>query len=158
MEFSLRGIRYRITRAPEHRRPKRRGHGFTTEAMCVHLERRDGTGWASMSANKAEVGDLIDQIVGLNRTQFIQVMLLPQGEFARFLRSDDDARRAVLTKLFGTELYDQITLELDRRRAVAIKRRQAAASAISAAVSAAAEAAGRDADARAKLIRMPAED
>ena len=44
-------------------------------------------------------------------------MLLPQGEFARFLRSDDDARRAVLTKLFGTELYDSITAELDRRRA-----------------------------------------
>ena len=48
-------------------------------------------------------------------------MLLPQGEFARFLRSDDDARRAVLTKLFGTELYDQITAELDHRRAEAVR-------------------------------------
>ena len=43
LEFSLRGTRYRITRVPEHRRPKRRGQGFTTEAMRVHLERRDGT-------------------------------------------------------------------------------------------------------------------
>ncbi|MGN6679487.1 MAG: AAA family ATPase, partial [Streptosporangiaceae bacterium] len=154
MEFSLRGIRYRITRAPEHRRPKRRGHGFTTEAMRVHLERRDGTGWASMSANKAEVGDLIDQIVGLNRTQVTQVMLLPQGEFARFLRSDDDARRAVLTKLFGTELYDQITAELDRRRAEAIRARQVADAEIAASVSAAAEAAGMDAPARGELIGM----
>ncbi|HKR72202.1 MAG TPA: SMC family ATPase, partial [Streptosporangiaceae bacterium] len=154
MEFSLRGIRYRITRAPEHRRPKRRGHGFTTEAMRVYLERRDGTSWATMSANKAEVGDLIDQIVGLNRTQFTQVMLLPQGEFARFLRSDDDARRAVLTKLFGTELYDQITAELDRRRAAAIRARQVAGAEIAASVSAAAEAAGLDAPARGELIGM----
>jgi exonuclease SbcC len=154
MEFSLRGIRYRITRVPEHSRPKRRGQGFTTEAMRVHLERRDGQGWASMSANKAEVGDLIDQIVGLNRTQFTQVMLLPQGEFARFLRSDDDARRAVLTKLFGTELYDQITAELDRRRAEAVRAGQAAEAEIAAAISAAAEAAGLDAPARGELIGM----
>ncbi|MGN6681267.1 MAG: AAA family ATPase, partial [Streptosporangiaceae bacterium] len=156
MEFSVRGIRYRITRVPEHRRPKRRGQGFTTEAMRVHLERRDGSGWMSLSSNKAEVGDLIDRIMGLNRLQFTQVMLLPQGEFARFLRSDDDARRAVLTKLFGTELYDQITAELDRRRAEAVRARQAADAEIVASVSAAAEAAGLDAPARGELIGMAA--
>ncbi len=154
LEFSLRGTRYRITRVPEHRRPKRRGHGYTTEAMRVHLERRDGGRWASLSSNKAEVGDHIEAVVGLSRTQFTQVMLLPQGEFARFLRSDDDARRAVLTKLFGTELYDAITAELDRRRADAIRARQAADAGIGAAVSAAAEAAGLDAAARNELIAM----
>jgi len=158
LEFSVRGVRYMITRVPEYRRPKRRGDGFTIEPARVHLRRLEAGAWVSISSNKAEAGDVIEDAIGLSRTQFTQVMLLPQGEFARFLRSDDDARRAVLTRLFGTELYDKITLELDRRRAVAIKRRQAAAAAISTAVSAAAEAAGRDADARAKLISMPAED
>ncbi|HEX9519355.1 MAG TPA: SMC family ATPase, partial [Streptosporangiaceae bacterium] len=100
-EFSVRGVRYLIARVPEHRRPKRRGHGFTTEPMRVHLQRREGGRWVSMSSNKAEVGDLITDLVGLSRVQFTQVLLLPQGEFARFLRCDDDARRAVLTKLFG---------------------------------------------------------
>ncbi len=141
MEFSLRGTRYRITRVPAYRRPKRRGQGFTTEAMRVHLERRDSGRWVSLSSNKAEV---------------TQVMLLPQGEFARFLRSDDDARRAVLTKLFGTELYDKITAELDQRRAEAIRARQSADAEIRAAVSAAAEAAGQDAAARGDLIAMAA--
>jgi exonuclease SbcC len=156
MEFSLSGTRYRITRVPAHRRPKRRGQGFTIEAMRVHLERRDGGRWVSLSSNKAEVGDLIDMVMGLNKTQFTQVMLLPQGEFARFLRSDDDARRAVLTKLFGTELYDKITAELDQRRAEAIRARQSADGDIRAAVSAAAEAAGLDAAARGDLIAMAA--
>src|SRR5579859_3802904 len=130
LEFSVRGARYLITRVPEYRRPKRRGDGYTTEAARVHLRRREGSAWVSVSSNKAEVGDAIADIMGLSRTQFTQVMLLPQGEFARFLRSDDDARRAVLTRLFGTELYDKITLELDRRRAVAVKERQAADHAI----------------------------
>ena len=155
-EFSLRGVRYLITRVPEHRRPKRRGHGYTTDPMRVHLQRREAGRWVSMSSNKAEVGDLIADLVGLSRIQFNQVMLLPQGEFARFLRCDDDARRAVLTKLFGAELYDEITAELDRRRAKAIKARQVAGSRIGAAVSAAAEAAGLDASARDELITLPA--
>src|SRR6266702_2575329 len=156
LEFSVRAVRYLITRVPEHRRPKRRGQGYTTEAMRVHLRRREAGQWVTMSSNKAEAGAAIADVIGLSWTQFTQVMLLPQGEFARFLRCDDDARRAVLTKLFGTELYDKITLELDRRRAVALKQRQDARAEIAEAVSAAAEAAGLDAAARGELICLPA--
>lgn len=126
LEFSLDGVRYLLTRVPEHQRLKRRGHGYTTEPMRVHLQRMRGGRWVSLSSNKAEVGEAITTAIGLNLAQFTQVMLLPQGEFARFLRSDDDTRRALLTKLFGTQLYDAITAELDRRRAEAIRARQRA--------------------------------
>jgi DNA repair protein SbcC/Rad50 len=152
LEFSLRGVRYQVSRVPEHQRRKRRGNGFTTEAMRVHLQRFQAGHWVSLSANKAEVGEAITTAVGLNRAQFTQVMLLPQGEFARFLSSGDDARRALLTKLFGTELYDKVTTELDRRRAEAVRARQQADADVATAVSAAAEAAGLDADLRQELI------
>src|SRR6266513_3097519 len=39
LEWSLRGVRYRVTRSPEYRRPKKRGDGLTTEAARVHLQR-----------------------------------------------------------------------------------------------------------------------
>ncbi|HEX9031602.1 MAG TPA: AAA family ATPase [Streptosporangiaceae bacterium] len=156
LEFSLRGVRYLITRVPEHQRLKRRGDGYTTEPMRVHLRRREQDGWLSLSSNKAEVADWIAEIVGLNRAQFTQVMLLPQGEFARFLRCDDDARRAVLTKLFGTQLYDEITAELDRRQSEAVRSRREAESAITQAVSAAAEAAGLAESDRGELVSLPA--
>jgi exonuclease SbcC len=155
LELSLRGVRYKITRSPEYRRPKRRGEGFTTEASRVHLQRRDGGAWTSVSANKAEAGELIADLVGLTRAQFTQVMLLPQGEFARFLRSTDDVRRALLTKLFGTSLYDAITEELCQRRSQAHKARDQAAQAIGIAVSAAGEAAGLGAGERAELLALP---
>jgi len=158
LEFSLRGVRYLITRVPEYRRRKRRGEGFTTQPMRVHLRRRDGARWTSLSSNKAEVGDAIDDLVGLSRAQFTQVMLLPQGEFARFLRADDDARRDVLTQLFGTELYDDITAELDHRQSEALRDRRAAAAEIDLAASAAAEAAGLDLDARAALLGLGADE
>ena len=155
LEFSVRGIRHRVTRVPEHRRPKRRGDGFTTEPAHVHLQRHDGGGWVSLSANKAEAGELITELIGLNRAQFTQVMLLPQGQFAKFLQAADDERRVLLSKLFGTQLYDRITAELDRRRSAAVRQRQDAEAAIDAATSAAAEAAGLDAAARAGLLELP---
>src|SRR6185437_6873917 len=158
LEYSLAGTRYLITRVPEHQRLKRRGQGRTTEPMRVHLQRLTAGRWVSVSSNKAEVGDLVTTVVGLNLAQFTQVMLLPQGEFARFLQSDDDTRRALLTKLFGTQLYDKITAELDQRRAEALRARQQADAAVATAVSAAAEAAGLDADSRAELIVIAAAD
>ena len=53
----------------------------------MHLERLEGTRWVSRSSNKAEVGELLADAIGLSRDQFTQVVLLPQGEFMRFLRA-----------------------------------------------------------------------
>ncbi|MGP7997703.1 MAG: AAA family ATPase [Streptosporangiaceae bacterium] len=158
LEFSVGGVRYRVGRAPEHQRPKKRGEGFTTEAAQVHLERREGDRWASLTANKAEAGELITELIGLSRAQFTQVMLLPQGEFATFLRAADDERRVLLSRLFGTQLYDRITGWLDQQRAAAQRQRAQAGAAIDAAVSAAAEAAGLDGPARGELLGLPPAD
>jgi exonuclease SbcC len=144
LELSLRGARYRITRVPDHQRLKKRGDGFTRQPTRVHLERLHDGRWTSLSSNKAEVADLVGEAVGLTREQFTQVALLPQGEFARFLRSDDDERRTLLTRLFGTHVYDRITAELDRRRAEATRGREEARARIVTCVSAALEAAGLD--------------
>jgi DNA repair protein SbcC/Rad50 len=155
VEFSLRGVRHRITRVPAHQRPKKRGGGFTTEPSRVRLERLEDGGWAGLSANQAEVGDVVAELIGLNRAQFTQVMLLPQGEFARFLRAKDDSRRELLTKLFGTQLYDRITAELDRRRLEAGRQRERSGQAIAHAVAAAAEAAGLGPEASAEVLSLP---
>jgi DNA repair protein SbcC/Rad50 len=158
LEFSLHGTCYRVTRTPEHRRPKKRGEGLTTVGSSVHLERMEAGIWRSLTSNKAEAGEIVTEAVGLNREQFTQVMLLPQGEFARFLRARDDDRRELLTKLFGTQLYDRVTAELDRWRYDAARLREQAALAVSAAVSAAAEAAGLDAAGRTELLSLPRAD
>ncbi len=152
LEFSLRGTRHRVTRSPEHHRPKRRGDGMTTQHARVHLERFEDDRWVSRSSNKAEVGEILADELGLTRDQFTQVVLLPQGEFMRFLRADDDDRRVLLTKLFGTELYDRITHELDRRRKVADQDVEAADRRLRAALAAAAEAAHVDGAERDTLL------
>jgi len=154
LEVSLRGTRYRVRRTPEYQRPKRRGAGLVTEAAQVHLERLEAGGWTSLSANKAEAGEAIRDAIGLTQAQFTQVMLLRQGEFAKFLRSSGDDRQKLLTALFGTQLYDRITDELGSRRTDATRAREAAQRQIAAAAAAAAEAAGLDEAARDELLAL----
>ena len=94
LDLSVGAERLRITRTPQHERPKKTGTGTTTEAMSVHLEREEDGTWVSLSSNKREVGEMLTERIGLSADQFTQVVLLPQGEFATFLKADDDARRA----------------------------------------------------------------
>ncbi|MGB7981689.1 MAG: AAA family ATPase, partial [Candidatus Nanopelagicales bacterium] len=145
-EFSVRGTRYRVTRSPEYLRPKKRGGGFTREKSAVHLQRWADGGWVSQSHAKDEVGTLIGELLGLNRAQFRQVVLLPQGEFATFLRADDDARKDVLVKLFGTQFFSQVTGELQARAQAVGRELAVAEGALGARVAAACEAAGMPAD------------
>ncbi|HEX4728311.1 MAG TPA: SMC family ATPase, partial [Jatrophihabitans sp.] len=99
---------YRIRRTPSYQRPKKRGTGSITANMTVKLWRLNSldrpNGGELLSANLGDVEDEITRAVGLTHAQFVQTVLLPQGEFAAFLRADTSAKRALLQRLFGTEL------------------------------------------------------
>ncbi len=155
LEFSVRGGRHRITRCPEHTRPKKRGAGVTKEKASVHLERLGSGGWESRSHAKDEVGGIIGDLLGLTREQFRQVVLLPQGEFATFLRAGDDERREVLGKLFGTQLFRAITSSLQARAQEAARSLQVADADLQARVSAACEAAGLESAEQARIAALP---
>ena len=54
--------------------------------------------------------------MGMSAEQFFQVVLLPQGQFARFLHADADERRALLQKLFRTDRFRAVEDWLAERR------------------------------------------
>ncbi|MEV0245157.1 AAA family ATPase [Nocardia sp. NPDC050712] len=126
LEATLGGRRLRLTRTPEFERPKLRGTGMRTEQAKATLAWLDGRG-----ANLARIPDIGEEIVrllGMSADQFFQVVLLPQGDFARFLRADNEDREKLLEKLFDTERFGSAEQWLaDKRRASAgdlEKRRQ----------------------------------
>ena len=155
LEFSVRGQRHRITRSPEYLRPKRRGSGTTRERASVHLQRYEGGSWVSRSHAKDEVGTLVGEMIGLNREQFRQVVLLPQGEFATFLRATDDERRDVLAKLFGTHFFQRVANDLQARAQAAVRALQSADAELGRCVAAALEAAGTDPARGAEVAALP---
>lgn len=154
LELSVNGQRLRVHRVPSHRRPKKRGEGFTEEKATVRLKRFTDGSWTHLEHSAQEVGDLLKDAIGLSRAQFTQVVLLPQGEFATFLRASDDERRKLLTTIFGTELYDVVTRELEQRRTEATRRRDEARDDVVTAVAAAAEAAGIEGDEAQALTKL----
>ncbi len=46
-----------------------------------------------------------EQIIGLSYGQFIRAVILPQGEFANFLKADSDERIRILEKITGGEIF-----------------------------------------------------
>lgn len=157
LDFSTTNGMYRIRRTPRYERTKRRGEGMMTENASAKLWRllspdESAEDAEPISTRIEEVGAEITRIVGLTHEQFVQTVVLPQGEFATFLRSAPEVRRGLLQKLFGTEIYDLVLDRLVEQRKVAKQQRTDAASDVSAAVSAYCGAAGLDGAAELALV------
>lgn len=121
---------YRVRRTPAYERAKRRGTGRARQQATVRLWRLTGApdgiapvgdaddvpGGELLSTRLDEAGAELTRLVGLDRAQFVQTMVLPQGEFAAFLRADPEQRRGLLQRIFGTEVYERVQQRLDEMR------------------------------------------
>ena len=116
LEATIGGRRMRITRKPEQERRKLRGSGTTTEQAKVLLEEFTGASWHSVSTRVGEADTEIADLMGMSADQFFQVVLLPQGEFAKFLHADAGDRAKLLQRLFGTDRFHAVEEWLARRR------------------------------------------
>lgn len=119
VEFTAGGRRLRVTRSPEFVRPKTRGTGDRVVPASVLLEELSGTTWTPLTSRADEAGLTIRRVLGLGLEQFSRVVLLPQGEFAAFLRATPDDRRAVLERLFDVSRFGQIESWLATQRRAA---------------------------------------
>ncbi len=117
LDVTLRERRFRIVRRPKQERPKVRGEGVTEEGHgCTVQELRDGE-WVTIAARPDEARAELADPLGMTCEQFCQVVLLPQGEFASFLRAGSDERWKLLERLFGTERFAAVEWWLrDRAR------------------------------------------
>lgn len=116
LEFTAAGRRLRVCRSPEFSRPKKRGTGQTTVPAKVVLWELEGADWKNRGTRNDEVAMILADILGMGLEQFIKVVLLPQGDFAAFLRASPEERRSVLEKLFDTQRFTDIETWLAERR------------------------------------------
>lgn len=119
-EFSAQGRRFEVTRSPAWDKPSARGrNGFTTQQAKTLLRERVGGAWVEKSARNDEAGAEIMALLGMDREQFTRVVMLPQGDFAAFLRSKAADRLDLLQKLFGTQRFEALEQELSRQATIA---------------------------------------
>ncbi|MGC7097137.1 AAA family ATPase [Amycolatopsis lurida] len=130
LEVTVQGQRLRLVRSPEYDRPKRSGDGTTRQRAKCSLSWVGETpaGQPAEGLTRIdEVARTVQRLLGMSADQFFQVVLLPQGEFARFLRADTAEREQLLERLFGTKRFSDVeawfrNLRQERMRDLEIRR------------------------------------
>lgn len=106
--FDESGKRYEVTRTPTHYRMKKNGKNSTKKNASVSLILPDGTEYTSVKEADAK----IEALVGLNKTQFMQVAMIAQGDFLNIINEKTSDKKKAFRKLFDTEFFDRFVNEL----------------------------------------------
>ncbi|MCC8074821.1 MAG: SMC family ATPase [Clostridiales bacterium] len=108
LTFTQGGRRFRVYR--EFRFPKKRDGsvGKPTKNALLEEEGRPPV------TKEAAVTARITELLGLDATQFRQIVMLAQGEFRRFLEAGSDERGKILGQLFDNRLYLDFQQRLKR--------------------------------------------
>ncbi|MBQ0100441.1 MAG: SMC family ATPase [Lachnospiraceae bacterium] len=104
LEFDYRGKTYKVKRNPEYMRPARRGGGETKETAGAELICPDGR----VLSKTGDVDKAIEELLGIDREQFSQIVMIAQGEFRKVLNSDTSERTKLFRHLFGTAPYNTL--------------------------------------------------
>ena len=104
LDFEVGESRYRIARAL-------RRNGVQT----VRLEEQDESSSFQTLADQVRAAtDQVIQILGLGAPAFMQAVVLPQGEFARFLKAQPRERRSMLRTLLRLDVYERMREQAQR--------------------------------------------
>lgn len=117
LTFCVRDTHWHIRRNPEYMRKAKRGTGLARQAPEVVLERLEDGRVIESWTRDGEVQARIVRLLGFQCKQFRQVVLLPQGEFRRFLMADTSARKEIMKVLFNTEIYQKLEDKLKEKAA-----------------------------------------
>ena len=106
--FAIGEAQYRVERLPKQLVAKKRGTGMREQnASATVYEMKEGE-WKVIATSAAAIRDTIQRIIGFRKDQFLQVVLLPQGEFRKLLVASTSEREELLHTLFRTELYRRL--------------------------------------------------
>ena len=117
--FSLRGKNYRIFRQlPYLKSGNKSITPGKAELYEIDLDNQDLFNEINAVDRQitSEVDKKIFELLGLNKAQFNQLVMLPQGEYQRFLTSSTNDKEAILRTVFNTEKYQTLIQNLKIRR------------------------------------------
>ncbi|HMT05341.1 MAG TPA: SMC family ATPase [Solirubrobacterales bacterium] len=100
LEATIGGERIRIVRIPQHERPKKTGTGLTEQSNSVEVKVHLNGEWQPVSDGWKTGNEELARRIGMTADQFNQVVMLPQGDFERFLKADVKSREELLKRLF----------------------------------------------------------
>lgn len=102
VEFEVNGDIYH---AVWQRRRARGKAGGKAQPPTREVRDQDGR---PLTRGISEADKKVEELIGLDYERFLRSVLLPQGEFAKFLQSDARDRAALLERLTATKIYSDL--------------------------------------------------
>ncbi|KRL04524.1 AAA family ATPase [Liquorilactobacillus oeni] len=105
--FEHQGQTYQINRFPKQELDKKRGTGTKIFESSGKLEIFKERKKVNEITKMRDINLKLLDVLQISREQFVQIVLLPQGEFRRFLIASSSDKEDVLRKIFRTQLYQR---------------------------------------------------
>lgn len=107
--FSHRGQNWKIIRNPEYERAKLVGEGTTKKAADAEMLCKES---GEQIFGASEVTKRVQNLLGLTQDQFVQTVMIAQGDFLKILNASSDERKKLFQKLFNTGIYEAVRMKL----------------------------------------------
>lgn len=111
---------YTIRRSPEYTRPAKRGGRLTVQKAEAVLHMPDGT----IVTRLRDVDRAIYDIIGVDRSQFTQIVMLAQGDFLKLLVAPTEERMRIFRQIFHTEQFQTLQTRLKEQSSLLSKKRE----------------------------------
>lgn len=113
--FVLKDKKYKFVRSIKIR--KKRGSEELVSDYSHECKVHNNGQWETMeSGSETAVRKCAEELLHLDSKQFSQVIVLPQGDFLKFLRASSNEKGKTLDTLFGANIWRKVT-EISRKKA-----------------------------------------
>ena len=108
LEFEVEGTTYKINRSPQMKDPEtgktKKNHSVDLAEIDVNGTVIAGRSWDAVK----EVSKQVSDIIRLDVQQFTKIVVLPQGQFSKFLSSKSEERQKLLEAIFPIDDWKAI--------------------------------------------------
>lgn len=101
LEFEYAGKQYKVKRSPKQLRPKDRGTGLTEKKAEAELQIGSGAPITDIK----QVNAKLNEILGVDFSQYSQIAMIAQGQFRELLLADTKKRAEIFRNIFKTSGY-----------------------------------------------------
>lgn len=110
--FEVDGTEYNVKRTPAYYKYKKNGERNKTKiGETFEIETDPGKNIPGKKEDRDKY--IKEEVLKLDASQFKKLIMLPQGAFSEFIRSNSDSKKKTLEKIFDTNIYKFITDKLE---------------------------------------------
>ena len=112
-EFLQRGVKYRIERISSYQVSKKNktpesDKKTPNKKTTINFYQLIGGEEKLLASNARKVNEEVQSLLGIDKNQFSQIVMIAQGDFSKILTAKGSDREILLRNIFNTEVYQQL--------------------------------------------------